>query len=227
MRRLCGVVFGLTLAALAFEAPAPASPASSPMAPLGMVMSAADARSGVDVVTSGATIYDGDQLATRDEGAMMLRIGAGRLFLHKATSVQVHALSNGFSANLDQGTVSMSSEEGRTFELLTDGLTIRPVGLHSSSAQIERVSATEVVLISTRGDLQVSLGDEVETVRAGNSYKVEIDPLAAEAASAAGEPQGPVFTGRRRKGFYIVLISAIAAVTAVLIWRAVLSPTQP
>jgi hypothetical protein len=191
-----------------------------------MVMSAEDARSGVDAITSGATIYDGDRLATRDEGTMQLRIGAGRLFLYKATSVQVHALSNGFSANLDQGTVSMSSEEGRTFELLTDGLSVRPAALHSTSAQIQRVSATEVVLISTRGDLQVSLGDEVETVRAGSSYKVEIDPLAAEAAPATAQ-QGPIYTGRRPKGFYILVIGAVAAVTGVLIWRAVMSPDHP
>jgi hypothetical protein len=192
-----------------------------------MVMSAEDARSGVDAVTSGATIYDGDRLATREEGAMQLRIGAGRLFLHNATSVQVHALPNGFSASLDQGTVSMSSEEGRIFELLTDGLSIRPAGLHSTSAQIQRVSATEVVLISTRGDLQVALGDEVETVRAGNSYKVVIDPLAAEAAPAPGAQQGPVYSGRRPKGFYILVIGAVAAVTGVLIWRAVMSPNHP
>ncbi len=223
MGKLCGVTFGFTIVTLVFAVPAPAAPASSPAAPLGMVMSAENARSGVDSVNSGTTIYDGDQLATRDDGSILLRIGAGKLFLHKATSVQVHALSNGFSANLDAGTVSVSSEEGRTFALLTDGLTIRPAGLHSTYAQIQRVSATEVVLISTRGDLQVSLGDEVETVTAGNSYKVELDPLAGEANPA----QGPVYTGRRRKGFYILLISAIAAVTSVLIWRAVVSPSAP
>ena len=186
-------------------------------------MSAADASSGADVVNSGTTVYDGDRLATRDEGSMLLRIGAGKLFLHKATSVQVHALSNGFSANLASGTVSMSSEEGRTFELLTDGLTIRPAALHPTAAQIQRVSATEVVLISTHGDLQVSLGDEVETVTAGNSYKVELDPLPAEADPA----QGPIYSGRRRKGFYIVVFSAVAAVTGVMIWRAVMSPDHP
>ena len=223
MGKLCGVALGFTFMTLIFAVPAPAAPASSPAAPLGMVMSAENARSGVDSVNSGTTIYDGDHLATQDDGSILLRIGAGKLFLQKATSVQVHALSNGFSANLDAGTVSISSEEGRTFVLLADGLTIRPAGLHPTAAQIQRVSATEVVLISTRGDLQVSLGDEVETVTAGNSYKVELAPSTAEADPA----QGPIYTGRRRKGFYIVLISAIAAVTGVLIWRAVMSPDHP
>lgn len=222
MGKLGGVTLGFTLLTFAFAVPVPAAPAGSPAAPLGMVMSAENARSGIDSVNSGSTIYDGDQLATRDDGSILLRIGAGKLFLQRATSVQVHALSNGFSANLDAGTVSISSEEGRTFALLADGLTIRPAGLHSTVAQIQRVSATEVVLISTRGDLQVSLGDEVETVTAGNSYKVELAPSAAEA-----DQQGPIYTGRRRKGFYIVLFSAIAAVTGVLIWRAVVSPDHP
>jgi len=227
MPKLCRVVLGLTIATLAFAVPVHASPASSRMAPLGVVMSADNASSGVDVVNSGATIYDGDQLATRDDGAMLLRIGTGKLFLHKATSVRLHALSTGFSANLDKGTVSMSSEEGRTFELLTNGLTIRPAGLHSTAVQIERVSPTEVILISTRGDLKVSLGDEAETVSAGNSYKVEVDPPAVEADPAGLEQQGAIYPGRRRKGFYIALIGAIAAVTAVAIWRAVMSPDKP
>jgi len=81
---------------------------------------------------------------------MVLRIGAGKLFLHKATSIQVHALSNGFAANLDNGTVSVSSEEGRTFQLLTNGLAIQPAGLNPTAAQIERVSDRRVDLACRR-----------------------------------------------------------------------------
>jgi hypothetical protein len=190
-----------------------------------MVVSADNAHSGVDVVNSGATIYDGDQIATQDGGSMLLRLSDGKLFLHKATSIQMHAIANGFSADLGNGTVSVSSEEGRTFQLVTDGLTIRPATAHPTAAQIERVSATEVVLVSTRGDLQVSMGDEAETVTAGNSYKVE---LASAEPEPGPYPQGPPpIAGRRPKGFYILVFGAIAAVTAILIWRATESPTKP
>ena len=229
MHKLLGVIFAVASATAVLAVPAPASPAGSPIAPLGMVVSANNARSGVDIVNSGATIYEGDQLGTQEDGSMLVRIGTGKLFLHKATSVQMHALANGFSADLGSGVVSVSSDEGRTFQLLTNGLTIRPATAHPTAAQIERVSATEVVVISTRGDLQVSMGDEVETVTAGNSYKVEMGSPASDAAYPGAYPgQGPPpIAGRRSKGFYIIVFSAVAAATAILIWRATESPDKP
>ena len=214
----------LVFAALALSVPAASS--SSPTAWLGMVMSAENSRSGVDPIYSGATIYDGDRLVTEDDGAMRVRLGTGQLFLHQATSVQMHAFPKGFSALLDTGTVSVSSPEGETFQVLADGASIRPASSHPTAAQIERISPTEVVLISTRGDLQVTMGDEVETVSAGASYKLVVDPAAA-APEPAGSAQGPFPAGHRPKLFYIVVFGAVGAVTGVLIWRALESPDAP
>ena len=86
----------------------------------------------------------------------------------------MHALPNGFSANLNNGSVVISSAEGQTFELLADGATIRPANSQPTSGQITMVSPTELILTSNRGTLQVSMGDEVKTVDAGSSYRLEV-----------------------------------------------------
>ena len=68
MRRLFTAVVIATLSAVLVGVPAFAAPASSPSAPLGVVLSADNAHVGAGVTTSGATIYDGDRLET-PEGA--------------------------------------------------------------------------------------------------------------------------------------------------------------
>jgi hypothetical protein len=200
-----------------------AVPAGASSAPLGVIVASENPRAGVDTVYSGATVYDGDRLATQEAGAMRLRLGAGGLLLRQNTSVVVHALPNGFSAGLESGIVSASSPEGQTFQLLVDGITIRPAGSQPTSAQVSLVSPTEAILTSVRGDLLVSLDDTVQTVKAGNSYRLEIDPEEA----GAGAQQGPVAAGRNRHVLLIIVIAAIAAGTAIAIWRSVVSPSAP
>lgn len=204
----------------------PASPASNsaPSAPLGIVIEASNSRTGVDTTYQGATVYDGDRLATQDDGTMRLRLEAGQMFLHKLTSVKVHAFPGGFSADLDNGMVSVSSPEGHTFQVLVNGVTIRPASAHATSAQIAMMTPTEAILTPTRGDLLVSLDDEVKTVSAGNSYRLVLD--SGEDASGSG-PQAPVAAGRHRPVLLILIIGAVATGTGIAIWRAVVSPDAP
>lgn len=213
-------LFGLVL----LHAPAFASPAGPSSPPLGVVVAADNPHTGVDKIYAGATVYDGDRLATVEDGAMRLRLGNGQLLLHQGTAVTVHALPNGFSADLNNGTVSASSPEGQIFQVLVDGITIRPATSQPTSAQVQLVSPTEAILTSTRGTLLVSMGDVSKTVSAGNSYKLEIDDT--EEASA-GPQQGPVPAGKNRHVLTILIIGAVAAGTAIAIWRSVLSPSSP
>lgn len=214
------LLFGLVL----LHAPAFASPAGPSSPPLGVVVAADNPHTGVDKIYAGSTVYDGDRLATIEDGAMRLRLANGQLLLHQGTAVTVHALPNGFSADLNNGTVSASSPEGQIFQVLVNGITIRPATSQPTSAQVQLVSPTEAILTSTRGTLLVSMGDVSKTVSAGNSYKLEIDDT--EEASA-GPQQGPIPAGKNRHILTILIIGAVAAGTAIAIWRSVLSPTTP
>jgi hypothetical protein len=202
------------------EAPVMAAPPGTPSAPLGTVLAAENVHAGVDAIYSGATIYDGDRLVTQDIGTMRVRLGTGQMFLHQNTSTQVHAIPNGFSADLDVGTVSISSAEGQTFQLLADGATIRPATSNPTTAQIAKISPTELILTTTRGALQITMGDEVKTVEAGGSYKMEV-----ESEDPGQKRQVPVAAARNH--FIIIAIAALGVATGLIIWRALVSPSSP
>jgi len=113
---------------------------------------------------------------------------------------------------------------GQTFQLIADGVTIRPLNTEATSGQISLISPTELVLTGTRGTLEVSMGDEVKTVEAGNSYRLEVETEDA-GPGPAGAGQSPHPTARRR--FLWFLIPAMGVVTGIIIWRALVSPTAP
>jgi hypothetical protein len=224
VRTLFTAVLIAILSAVLIEAPVMAAPASSPSAPLGVVLAAEDAHVGAGVTTSGATIYDGDRLEAGANSTLRVRLGSGQMVLRQNTVTYVHAFPNGFSANLDNGTVVVSSAPGQTFQLIADGATIRPATAQSTSGQISRVSATELVLTSTRGTLEVSMGDEVKTVEAGSSYRMEVE---SEDPAPGQQGQAPHATGRNRKAFLWILIAGVSVGTGIAIWRATVSPDAP
>jgi hypothetical protein len=227
MRDLRCMLFFLSLSPFLTSAGANAAPRGMPLSsPLGIVVSAENSRTGVDMNFVGATVYDGDRFTTQDDGTMRLRLGNGQLLLFHATAVSVHACPGGFTATIDSGIASTASSEGHTFELLVNGISIRPVDSHPTVAQVQRVNSTDAILVGVQGDLKVTLGDEVRTVAAGNSYKLEI-AAPEDSSSAAQGPQGAVPPGRNRNRLLIIIITGAAAATGILIWRAVVSPTTP
>jgi hypothetical protein len=144
------------------------------------------------------------------------------MVLRQNTIADVHAFPNGFSANLGAGSVSVSSAQGQTFQVIADGATVRPSDSQPTSGQIAMISATELILTSTRGTLEVSMGDEVRTVEAGSSYRMEVE---SEDPGPGPNPQSPHATARNH--FLWIAIPVIAAVAGVVIWRALVSPTVP
>lgn len=220
--KLFSAVLIAILSLVLIEAPGMAAPASSPSAPLGVVVAAENANVGAGVTTSGATIYDGDRLQTPANSTLRVRFGSDQLVLRQNTTADVHAFPNGFSANLDNGTVVVSSAEGQTFQLIADGATIRPANSEPASGQISVISPTELVLTGTRGTLLVTMGDEAKTLEAGGSYRMEVETADP---GPSPDPQTPHPTAHSH--FLWIAIPAIAAVTGIVIWRALVSPTTP
>jgi hypothetical protein len=220
VRKLFTAVLIATLSVLLIHAPIMAAPASSPSAPLGVVVASENAHVGAGVTTSGATIYDGDRLETPANSTLRVKLGAGQMVLRQNTTADVHNFPNGFSANLNNGTVLVSSAEGQTFQLIADGAKIRPANAQPTSGQISMISPTELILTSTKGTLEVTMGEEVKTLEAGSSYRLEV-----ESEESASDPQGPHPTARNH--FLWIAIPVVAAVTGVVIWRALVSPTTP
>ena len=224
MRTIITAVLITALSIALVEVPVMAAPASSPSAPLGVVVASENSNVGAGVTTSGATIYDGDLLKTQPNSTLRVRLGSGQMVLRQSTSANVHTFPNGFSADLNEGTVVVSSPAGQTFQLIADGVTIRPANAQATTGQISMISPTELVLTGTRGTLEVTMGDEVKTVEAGSAYRLEVETEDA-GPGPAGAGQQPHPTARRR--FLWFLIPAVGVVTGIIIWRALVSPTNP
>ncbi len=181
----------------------PANPASTP---LGVIVQADRAQVGSDITSGGATIYEGDRLETQDNGTLRARMGGSQIYLRQGSAADVHGLANGFSANLVHGTVVLSSLEGQTFQLLANGATIRPVGNHPTVAQVTYVNPTALVLTSERGAIEISMGDEVKTIDAGTSYRMETVPD----DSGPGPQGGPYHTARNHFVLLTLLFGGVA-----------------
>lgn len=219
MRTLLKCSFLVVLSIMLVGLPILASPANPPSAPLGSVMQADRAHQGVDITSSGATIYDGDRLETQDDGTLRARLGKSQLYMQQSTLAEVHGLSNGYSANLLRGTVIASSPEGQTFQLLANGATVRPVSAHPTVARVTRLNANELLLTSNLGAIQVTYEGDIKTIEAGNSVRMEIKT--EDAAADPGPQAAPSHGGRNRAVYFVVAAAGVA--TGIGIWRAMVS----
>jgi hypothetical protein len=197
--------------------PAMASPAT---ASLGVVLQADRAKVGASRAVSGATVFDGDRLETELAGQLRVRFGTSQAHLFAGSSALVHQSADGFDAELDAGSVVLSTAENEIFSLTANGAIVRPATPHAVIAQITRVSPSELLLSSRKGSLEVTFEGETSTLTEGNSYRMLIE----EEAQA---PQGSRPAGRTRRRAMFILLGAAGVATGIGIWRAVVSPSSP
>jgi len=189
--------------------------APAPVASIGVVVQSNNASLNSSPVADRATIFSGDTLATETTGALRARFGSSQIYLFPNSNVAVGQTANGFSADLTAGPVLLSSAAGESFQVLANGAIVQPKSNQPSMAQVSWVSPTELMLTSRRGDLQVTMGDETQTVNEGSSYRMMIAP-AGQTAASPGQPSGGSGAGK----FYLVAIVIVAAGTGVALWRA-------
>jgi hypothetical protein len=202
----------------------PASAAAgSPSTPIGTILQATRDKGQIDAVSEGTTIYDGDALTTPGAKTLLVRLGGPQMFLNADSAVVVHGMANGFSASLTSGTVAAFAGKGQTFQLMADGLTVRPFGEAPVVARMTVLNATQIELTSERGVLKVSMGDQTDTIEAGSSYRLEVQlENAPDAAESAAQTRS---AGRNR--FKKIAIAVIFGAAALILWRALESPTRP
>jgi len=160
------------------------------------------------------------------------RVSRSQIRLQSTSSVEIRRLSKGFAADLLHGTIAVSSAEGETFQVHADGVTISPIGIEPAAVQVTWVSASALLLGSSRGSFEVSMEGEVSRLDPGTFYRLEIQPEdpAQQNSPPAGAQNGgsqtsPHATARNR--FLWIAVPAIAAVAGIIVWRALLSPNAP
>jgi len=215
-------VLALLVASLAQAPLLSAAAETDSSRPLGVVMQAEAALIARDTVATGATVFDGDALATGTAGLLRVRFGSSQMYMLQDSSAVVHRATAGFTAELGRGTVVVSALPGQPFRLLADGVTIRPSHDQTTVAQVTRVNANELMLTSRKGALEVALDSEMRTIAEGTSYRLMISP-----EDAPQDSNVPVPTAKSSKRLIFIIAGAALVVTTLVVLEAVESPSKP
>ncbi len=201
-------------------APLAAAPAAPVASPIGVIFQAEKAQLDNGVAADGASIFDGDRLSTSTAGSLRVGMGASQAFLPGDSSADFHQFAGGLNADLNGGTIVLSSKPGETFLLQANGASIRPSTGQMTIAQVTRVSANELVLTSRKGVLEVSAEDEVRSIPEGSSYRMIIQPA---------DPASPQVAhgGRSRNKIIWILVAAAVIGAGIGIGLALESPDKP
>ncbi len=199
---------------------------------LGTVLTAERAHVGDASAWVGTTVYAGDQLSTELQGSVQVRAGAARLLLLSASSATIDDKEGTPSAKLLSGTATFSTGNAHAFTLYASTAAIRAQSDAPTIGQVTLLNAKELLVISKRGPLEVTVDGEKQTVEDGKAYHVYLDPEMAQGPSGAGGAQGPGGKGGgpRKAGknyFMYVVVGVTAAATAIAVSEAYESPHRP
>jgi len=208
---------------------APVWGATTPnVAPLGTVIAAERAHVGQAIADVGTTVYGGDTLSTEMQGSVQLRAGAARLLLQSSSSAIVNDIDGAASAKLVSGTATFSTGNAHAFTLFASKAAIRPQTDAPTIGQVTYLSEKELLVTARRGSLAISVNDETQVIAEGNSYRVLLDPDAAQGPQGTGSGgggRGPLKAGRSQ--FLIVAVAITGVATGFAIYKALESPDRP
>jgi hypothetical protein len=220
--------FLLIVALAAAEIPAQAARVSA----IGVVTQAYAANLGGAGVSSGAAVFDGDSFSTAPDGLLRVRAGAAQLYLAGESSVKLNSAPNGTLAQITGGTLVFSSAQSGAMDVEFAQAHIRAAGNEPTVAQVSVVNPRMVEVRASRGTVEFSYKDETQSIPAGKSAKILLDPTDEEVAMASATPAFPDQTqprrGRKRRlAFYIFWGSAAGIATGILLHHALESPDKP
>jgi hypothetical protein len=215
-------------------APAWAGPKTA--SSLGTIVTAEHARIGDSSAEVGTTVFSGDRLATEREGSVQIRAGAARLLLQSATSATLNDSEGAPSAKLFGGTATFSTGNSKAFTLFASRAAIRAQSDGPTIGQVTYLNEKELLVVSKRGPLTITVDGETEVIADGAAYRVLLDPppTMAQGPEGAGANKNdkrrgmggpPLHAGRNY--FLITAVGVTAVVTGLAISEALESPNRP
>jgi hypothetical protein len=171
----------------------PAMGAPNPATTLGTVITAEHAHVGEAAAEVGTTVFTGDRLYTEPQGSVQVRAGAARLLLLSSSSAVIDDREGAPSAKLVKGTATFSTGNAHAFTLYASRAAVRAQTDAPTIGQVTYLSDKELLVISKRGSLTITVDGETEIIPEGTAYRVLLDATAAAAA------QGPAGAGSNKK----------------------------
>jgi len=203
---------------------------------LGTIVTAEHALVGGSSAEAGTTVFSGDRLSTGLEGSVQVRAGAARLLLQSGSTATLNDTDGAPAARLIGGTATFSTGNSKAFTLFASRAAIRAQSDAPTIGQVTYLNEKELLVVSKRGPLTITVDGETEVITAGAAYRVLLDPpptmaQGPEGAGAHKEDRkrgmnGPPLKAGRNY-FLITAIGVTAAVTGFAISEALESPNRP
>jgi hypothetical protein len=203
---------------------------------LGTIVTAEHALIGDSSAEVGTTVFSGDRLSTDREGSVQVRAGAARLLLQSGTIVTLNDSEGAPSAKLFLGTATFSTGNSKAFTLYASKAVIRAQSNAPTIGQVTYLSEKEILVVSKRGPLTITVDGETEVITDGAAYRVVLDPppTMAQGPEGAGTKKedrkkgmnGPPLKAARSH-FLIAAVAVTAVVTGLAISEALESPNRP
>jgi hypothetical protein len=228
MQRLAAI-FAAALSVTLAAGPLLGAPKASA---LGTIVTAERARVGEASASVGTTVYGGDRLSTELQGSVQIRAGAARLLLLSASSAVIDDTAGAPSAKLLGGTATFSTGNASAFTLYASTAAIRAQSDAPTIGQVTFLNSKELLIISKRGPLTVTVDGETQVIEEGKAYHVYLDPEMAQGPAGAGGGQGPGGRGGSplkagRSRFLIVVAGVTAVATYFAVSEALESADRP
>lgn len=202
----------------------------------GTVITAQHARIGDSSAEVGTTVFSGDRISTDREGSVQIRAGAARLLLQSGSVVTLNDADGALSAKLALGTATFSTGNSRAFTLFASRAAIRAQSDGPTIAQVTYLNEKELLVLSKRGPLTITVDGETEVIADSGAYRVLLDPpptmaQGPEGAGSHKEDRKRGMNGPPLKAARSHFLIVVAAVTGVVTWLAVSealeSPNRP
>ncbi len=189
-------------------------------APLGMVVTAENARLDNTAAVRGVDLYPGDQLATEVNGSLRLKLGASQVYLLALSAATLAQEQNRVRARLERGALGFSTDAAGKLEVETPAGSLRAAEGQAVYGQVAIISASEVRVNCYEGTLLVKSADGSDrTIAAGESYEATLAPNAgSDNAPIVGAGHGTRLNWNWRKiALYGSSLAALGA-TAYIIY---------
>ncbi len=204
------------------------------MNPMGMVVSAVNARvTGVDAA-SGADVYAGDFFDTDSGGSLRLKLGSTQIYLAAASGATLDKDGTRMGVKLTRGTLGFSSAEASHFQVETPVGIVRAADGQRAFGEVTILGPQKIMVAAYHGGLVVEGSGISRTIKEGDTYNVTFvpasDPAGAEPSPAAAAspaansspaptPVPALHGGPGSLVFDVVFIGGAALVGGYLVWH--------
>lgn len=187
--------------------------------PLGMVVTAVNARLDNAKAAIGADVYSGDSLSTDQDGSLRLKIGPSQVYLLSSTSATLQPLGSKVRAKVERGSLGFSTAAPDQFEVGTPLGVIRGANGQRVFGQVAVLDASSMRISAYEGTLVVEASNgETKTIEQGQTYEATL-----VANSEPGGAQGPSGVGGSGiKWKRVAVVAAFvggAAIAAAILWH--------